>query len=726
MNISTNSPIKSSQAISLRQIASWDPDTKVGVESEVRASVPALQRGLVWRPHQIEMLWDSVLRGFPIGALVVCQKIDSQERGADDRITHHLLDGQQRCNAIALGFTDAFPVESANAEALRKTSILWLDLEPVRDANSTRNYLVRVTTLAHPWGYLRSDAAGPLSIGDIRASLKPLRLDPAQPDYRRPLPRDLQPYQAKTPIPLAWLLLAPLETREAFWQHVSQRASAGTALNWTDAVRRFLNDCSPAAEEQKDSIYRAVTRAHLTEIIALNAPQELLEVSQQEKQAEETRADISNVEHLFQRLNQLGTRLDGEELAYSLIKAYWPQLANPIDRIARGRMPQARMVTIAVRAALAQNKEERLPGTLGVSAVRAIARGRGERKQIIYDFIEKRLEGTCDLVDRWLRYDTATNRTGLLPVHITSIALNSPDVYLLLLCFADRLLATGGGDRSFPEWAKPMRALGTLLHWFSADKGATTNRVFAKCSQEMSLARVREALGEATQAGELCPMHTSEAVELFTRMPVGDLGDWQWWSLIDRGDGEEGRALRQRQWWGFLEFRENRELLLYTQRHFVTRRFPDYDPARKEFWDLHNRPWDFDHILASSYLYYGRGPFKGVCDRWAGTIANLRAWPFEDNRSDQAQPASAKIGSDAGRLADSFLTAEEESVFSLAESIQWEEAASRRFIEVCRMRLIRIYQEWYESLRIAEMVQPTIPPPPKQTIGGPATSELNE
>ena len=38
----------------LWQIASWTSD-----ESEVL--IPALQRGLVWKPRQVELLWDSIL-----------------------------------------------------------------------------------------------------------------------------------------------------------------------------------------------------------------------------------------------------------------------------------------------------------------------------------------------------------------------------------------------------------------------------------------------------------------------------------------------------------------------------------------------------------------------------------------------------------------------------------------------------------------------------------------
>ena len=92
--------------VSLKQVAAWDLEHLNAPCDEIKASVPALQRGLVWNPHQVELLWDSILRGFPIGSFVVSKKNDNQERSGKADVTHHLLDGQQRANAITLGFHD--------------------------------------------------------------------------------------------------------------------------------------------------------------------------------------------------------------------------------------------------------------------------------------------------------------------------------------------------------------------------------------------------------------------------------------------------------------------------------------------------------------------------------------------------------------------------------------------------------------------------------------------
>ena len=611
------------------------------------------------------------------------------------------MDGQQRCNAIALGFTDPFPETSADSTNGGGKSILWLDLQPEKNPNSTRNYLARVTTLAHPWGYTANDAVDRLPTYRIRNSLTSIKLSPADSKYQRPLPSELWPHDATTPVPLSWLLLAPLEDQTAFWRYVCDRASA--SFPWTEPLRRFLGDSSNVVAEQKDAVYRGIVRANSARIIALNAPQELLAVSQQEKVAAESHDPISNIEHLFQRLNQQGTRLDGEELAYSMIKAYWPELADPIDEIADGRMPESRMVSIGVRAALAQDKTDRLPSPMTISALRSVAQGHDPRKQTIYNFIATRLSGSCNLVDEWLKYHPESNPSGLLPVHITSIAHASPDVYLLLLCFADRLLKGETDQGILTGWSKPMQGLATLVHWFAADKVAVTNRVYAQCQNELNLANIRLALEASIKDDTLHPVHTPVSVEAFVRLPETELHKWHWWGLI-HGDGMEDRiAVRQNKWWGFLGFRDNRELLLYAQRAFLARRFPKYDPARKDLWEAHNRPWDFDHILASKYLYWRKGgDFKNVCYQWSNTIGNFRAWPFEDNRSDQAETAEQKISEK--HLNDSFLNAGEESGFSVGEQVRQVESSARIFVTTCRVRLLRIYSEWYESVGVADLI----------------------
>ena len=101
--------------LNLRDVASWQfPALATDSQGQrhrppVLAGLPSLQRGAVWRPNQVELLWDYILRGFPIGSLVVTRLLKRQvtRSGAHtsshekydnlpwgDEYDHHLLDGQ--------------------------------------------------------------------------------------------------------------------------------------------------------------------------------------------------------------------------------------------------------------------------------------------------------------------------------------------------------------------------------------------------------------------------------------------------------------------------------------------------------------------------------------------------------------------------------------------------------------------------------------------------------
>ena len=139
---------------SLRQIASWTSNN-----SEVL--IPALQRGLVWKPRQVELLWDSILRGFPIGSFMLSDIVNNEGAGK-----YYLMDGQQRYNAISIGFNTV-----PNARA-----VLWIDLVPPSSKSSTRTFWVKATTTPHPWGFKNDDDANRLNTAEKRNALNEFNL----------------------------------------------------------------------------------------------------------------------------------------------------------------------------------------------------------------------------------------------------------------------------------------------------------------------------------------------------------------------------------------------------------------------------------------------------------------------------------------------------------------------------------------------------------------------
>ena len=139
------------QSESLEEIANWQLDAE-----NAKVGLPALQRGYVWKPKQVETLWDSLLRGFPIGSFLVSET-DEQSTKKD------LLDGQQRATAIAMGFYNPWEISnqpkffSNKFKNIQETvPVLWLDIA-VNDNQEIGDllFLPRIVTQSHPWGFNR-------------------------------------------------------------------------------------------------------------------------------------------------------------------------------------------------------------------------------------------------------------------------------------------------------------------------------------------------------------------------------------------------------------------------------------------------------------------------------------------------------------------------------------------------------------------------------------------
>lgn len=721
----------------LRQVAAWDLD-HLNSPCEIKASVPALQRGLVWSPQQVEMLWDSILRGFPIGSLVVSAQVPEQERSGKSGITHHLLDGQQRCNAITLGFHDPFKEAGSKVRGNASESILWLDIAPDGipsrphsqiPKDSTREFLTRVTTLAHPWGYLPNDAAGTLGAAEAKKTVE-WEFEGKDKPKQRPHSRDLSPSRSNAPVPLAWLIQAMTEKdcklagRQDFWQAVTMRLRSEASFHrWPNLTLEALDQ--GVDSRQLNAIYRAMTRVLQTRLVILEAPSDILRASQQERSAPAAEhGNISSIEHLFNRLNRQGKVLDGEELAYSLIKAYWPGVADVVDAVTSRRVPASHLVSLGVRAALTDPHSGKMARGVTIPRLRAIATAAppsdGGAASSAYELRVKiesflsigadgdRLARACAKVDEWLSFDPASVPHGLPPVLVSSLARGSADIYLFLLHLADRLRSN---DQAMDaDWKKLLPGLASLFHWFSkpGEQLMIADQLLASVADQVSPEAVRRGIALVIAAERIVvPLQPSE-VKTFIKIPSNEtLKHWSWWpSLIESGS-EETKSERENHWKPFLEHVAwSREMLLYAQRSYLNQRFPTYDPSRRDLWESHNRPWDFDHLHASAYFYKAKsGDYADVCRQWGNCIGNLRAWPFEDNRSDQKSKAKEKIGGEPDLLAASLIESEVAlEAFSHGDNARHDVTAAHALCEAVKDRFIFIYQTWYESMGMSSLL----------------------
>jgi len=151
----------------LSEIANWQLDSEAPAKN-INVDLPKLQRGFVWEPGRIITLWDSLLRGFPIGSLLLSE-IDEAGAPANESDKYWLLDGQQRATTIAMGYYNpwedhahlADKTDSKQGWSLRVFPVSWIELLPESPEKQENRFFLNLVTQSHPWGYQQSGAVLP-------------------------------------------------------------------------------------------------------------------------------------------------------------------------------------------------------------------------------------------------------------------------------------------------------------------------------------------------------------------------------------------------------------------------------------------------------------------------------------------------------------------------------------------------------------------------------------
>ena len=676
--------------LSLADIASWPPFEPIAhTRPCMVAGVPSLQRGLVWDPGRVELLWDSLFRGFPVGSFVACDRLDDEKqatRGVPGGygVTHHLLDGQQRAQAIGLAFQDPF------AEGrCRIGRVLWLDLAPTK-LGETRAYLFRATTRAHPWGYAANDRATTVGIARMRASLCECGAKrDANGIFERPEPEDCWPIEARAPVPFAWLLADP---------DMSERLRArlrGVAPSpWAGRAVEALEGDGPVIGAIREALHRTIKRRIVCEVL----PSTAMEASDD---------PVAPVESLFQRLNTGGKPLDGDDLAWSLLKAKWPRLEPVVAKLARERsVPEARLVRLAARlplteAAISGPHPRALSSAVSVAQIRRLSTAKEKAGHSLADFLLcGGLEEAVFVVARWMG---AAGPHDLPAVLQAQIARGTPDAYVLALWLARRAAREGSADD--PGWSRPVQALLSALRWFSRAPSKSVDAITQRVSEGPSGPHALRGVLVNLESDNtpLMAIPRPDLVRKALVRPEGNEPDrWSFSTIIDGLSDVNKDGL---QW-----LRVNREMMLYAQRGWLQRSFT-YDPSDEDTWRDHGRPWDFDHLLPSAAISYKTIPHKEVLKEWSQSIGNIRAWPLEDNRSDGAREPDKKLANLADQLA-SFVSEDEFAGIGRG-LLATKEMASRdpnghlaAFIDACLSRMQRMHAAWWggEGLAVAYLL----------------------
>ena len=577
----------------LWQIASWTSD-----DSEVL--IPALQRGLVWKPRQVELLWDSILRGFPIGSFMLSD-IDKNEGSGK----YYLMDGQQRYNAISIGFNT---VKNARA-------VLWIDLLPPSSKNSTRKFWIKATTNPHPWGFKNDDDANRLNASEKRDALNKFNLKGNIYNDHFSL-TETWPVEANLPISLYCLLEAAEKCNDDN-TFVSETLAIFNATDFS--FRKLFNEKLKqsdfiALDYLRGTLFPAFKALKDYTITCNHLPKEVMEAETTENSDSQTTLEV-----LFTRLNTGGTAISRDDLNYSAIKAYWPSIKDTNDALAEKYMNPAKLVMLAFRLALTSDEDKGFKNEMSIKQIRNAARNPEEKEKIEALYKDNLLGHILDKVDEWLgvKENTELRTPSILR---TIIALNSPDVYLLLMSLADK-----DSEASIDLPAQEIRALAFLLHWFGNDKKKCVQEIFNQCKKGINRQNILKSISRLMHDCQLLHIYTPTEVQQF--FAIEETPNWRLWKSLS---APRRNFFDRTFWYGTAEAKQ---ILLYAERQYINTHFCNYDPARQDMWAEENRPWDFDHIVPQEWIGNKRGDFREYNKSWLWSIGNIAAISFEANRS---------------------------------------------------------------------------------------------
>lgn len=602
---------------SICEVANW-----LVPESEVQ--LPVVQRGFVWKVSQIERLWDSIFRGYPIGAMMLSQ--------VGEKLM--LLDGQQRATSIALGFYNPWEEEKNRIGNANNLPVVWIDVNPRKKTN-TQEYAIRVVTRSHPWGYQMQNNDSILPVSWRRDASKMYCKLFGQTIYTKLLPTQRLPYDSTCPIPLCFLLEAV--NHDAKWL--------------VDKCKKHICDGYRTAEMLEEENYYSLLESVdfgqllkvakemvLTTLIpAIVLPGELL------IDPKDTSNDDST---LFVRLNSQGTKIEGEELMYSMFKSACPQTKELVECLGMNIIPPSKAITLTSRLVL--SKTNYVAG-LSLAQFRKHVQDKffiAEMENIIGTETHSPIKEKINKAIEILRYGDVPD------VVVKRYIRESPNGFLLLLHWL-----FGNEDVQINDTKK--KEIASRLyrnHWFGNDFDYYVKKNWNEVSQlDFWSEKYFSNEGWIRQYPLIQPELLLSFLDqrLKSQAENHDINNdkpdciliWQLWeNSLPRPENISDEDFHNRilgAWkhflWKLLSSRD-KSLILLAQREYINSSFAEFN----QIDDLEdtNTPWDWDHIYPASWVYR-QWQIDPRTRLWEWRIGNFRAMSLTDNRSenDSLSPA---------------------------------------------------------------------------------------
>ncbi len=583
-------------------------DLAAAVNSDTpQLALPSFQRDAVWDERHVELLWDSILRGFPIGAILLARggSTDTRrmQRSQMDaaKETHRpggglvLIDGQQRSIAIAIGFR-----RWSEGDPCR----LWLDLTPVDGQRDGVQFRFVLCSVRYPWGQGATEAQKREAVALSKAAAVEIDADAPSLALTWPL-------RAKLPVPFAEFVQLVSEGREGDWASLITRArrepptGAGSGPSMADGLVAAVGDAA---------------RSYGVPAVLLGD------------------MDPTDLGTAFQRLNRQGVEMSHEDLFFSGLKMRWPQAHDLVwqihaDRLVGKFLRPPQIVHMATRLTTRRMGGESDLPKLSVERFRKLADKKGP-------------EGGEPFLDGMKHYlDAPSSPAGVGRLH----------GYLRLA--RQQLAYRMDADGSDPGLPAPMlaeldwRVWHTVVAWLDCGHRTTVSdqdrrEILRFALTDLFTVRrtsdklIRDLFDTAANASGPFP---GKALEVVLRGTTETPDQ----SALPRPEHFTQQVLDEAKGprWDLLA--NERLLAMWAQRRYLVRWFPTYDPTL--FVRQEDLPFDVDHILPSAHtLRQGRrGTVAKEFWDWRAVlnnnVGNFRYWPKGQNRADGDRSPREKL-----------------------------------------------------------------------------------
>jgi hypothetical protein len=559
-----------------------------------RIQLPSFQRDAVWDEERVQLLWDSILKNFPIGSFLFSrigedsiEKIGvkktqifrdeaarkvRQETGKTEFI---VIDGQQRAIAIALGLRKWREGDSAR---------LWIDLGTPSDKDrEDGRYPFYVCSILKPWGLNATDAMRRNALMELGE--KKLQIDGDALGKTWPV-------RAALPVPFAELVDSLVNMQENLWEILVPEAKQGGTHR-----------------ENLSNLFDKISQVNDYQI-----PVFLVE-----------NLNVDELGSVFQRLNRQGVQMNEEDLFFSSLKLIWPDAHNLVWDLYRDKetgrfMPPAKIVHLTVRLARVED---------GSDALRLDKR---EFKRFM-DAADSTgipyLNKVQDLLERGrdLHHDQPgplqkalqKARKAILYDHNSPLGYFDPGLPVTMM---SRL-----------RW----RVWHTLAAWLlkheSVDNFSRMEMIryvlmdyfYTKSNSSYLMSEPFKFAYNAKGSfpGKVIYLALNERILIEPNI----INPVEFQVELTKGDNPRWNILQQ-----------ERVLVMWCQRSYFQEWFPDFDPTlyQKE----HDLPFDVDHIIPQAFMDMRGRRYNWPEQFWSSRrqilhgSGNLRYWPKSLNRAD--------------------------------------------------------------------------------------------